>query len=366
MICCVFNYAPHYRLAIYYKMDKVLGCEFYFGDKVEGNIKKLDYNQLSGFKREIRNIKLPFKYFKWQKNVIFLPFQKKYKHFILTGDTSILSNIIIIFFCCLLNKKTYLWMHGFYKKPSVKEKILLYPFYKFASHLLLYGNYAKKIFISEGFPDNKISVIYNSLNYNIQKQIRESLCESNIYQQYFINTHPTLIYIGRVQSIKKVDQIIKALAILKTKNIIYNLIIVGEADDKSEVKKLVSDFDLSNYVYFYGPCYDEKINGELIYNADLCVSPGNIGLTAIHAMTYGTPCITHNDFTQQMPEFEIIEGGKTGLFFEKDNVDDLVRKIIEWKNLNLDRNKIRYDCYKKIDKFYNADYQVNLLNKIIK
>lgn len=38
-------------------------------------------------------------------------------------------------------------------------------------------------------------------------------------------------------------------------------------------------------VWFYGSCYDEQTNAELIYNADMCVAPGNVGLTAIHAMT---------------------------------------------------------------------------------
>ena len=42
-ICCVFNFAPHYRNSIYKFMDKELGCDFYFGDKVETLIEKLDY-----------------------------------------------------------------------------------------------------------------------------------------------------------------------------------------------------------------------------------------------------------------------------------------------------------------------------------
>src|SRR5690606_28419745 len=140
MICCIFNYAPHYRLPIYSEMDRQLDCDFFFGDKVEGVIKKIDYNQLKGFRREVENVKIGFKHFKWQKNVILLPFKNKYKHFILTGDTSFLSNLIILILCVLLNKKTYLWMHGLYEKPTWKQKILLYPFYKLASHFLLYGN----------------------------------------------------------------------------------------------------------------------------------------------------------------------------------------------------------------------------------
>ena len=365
-ICCIFNYAPHYRLPIYKEMDQQLSCDFYFGDRVEGNIKKLDYSQLSGFKAEVKNVDLSFKYFKWQKGVIFFPFKKKYKHFILTGDASILSNLIIIILCLFLRKKTYLWMHGLYKIPNFKAKMVLYPFYKLASHLLLYGHYAKYIFVSQGFKENKISVIYNSLDYNIQKDIRQSLVPTKIYQHYFTNAYPVLIYIGRIQAVKKVDHIIKALAVLKEKNIFYNLIILGDNDPQFKLEKLVFSLKLEEQVHFFGPSYDEKINGELIFNADLCVSPGNIGLTAIHAMSYGTPCITHNDFTQQMPEFEIIEENKTGLFFQKDSVIDLAEKITEWSRLNLNRDEIRLNCYHKIDQYYNPFFQVDLLKKILR
>ena len=60
-----------------------------------------------------------------------------------------------------------------------------------------------------------------------------------------------------------------------------------------------------------GECYSEETNAKLIYNADLCVAPGNIGLTAIHVMMFGCPAITHNDFKWQMPEFEAIKSMET-------------------------------------------------------
>ena len=77
-------------------------------------------------------------------------------------------------------------------------------------------------------------------------------------------------------------------------------------------------------------CFDEKINAELIYNADLCVAPGNIGLTAMHVLMFGCPAISHNNFKWQMPEFESIIPGHTGDFFEYDNVEDLARSISQW------------------------------------
>ena len=83
---------------------------------------------------------------------------------------------------------------------------------------------------------------------------------------------------------------------------------------------------LNQNVCFFGPCYDEFEIGMLIYNAALCVSPGNVGLTAIHSLSYGTPVISHNDFKHQMPEFEAIVPGETGAFFIANDLNSLEPK----------------------------------------
>lgn len=366
MICCIFNYAPHYRKAIFKKLDKELDCSFYFGDTIGQPLKKLDYNELKGFVKEVENSNVGIKGFKWQKNVIFLPFHKKYKYFILTGDISLLSNFFILLFCWVLNKKAYLWMHGLYEKPKFKQKLLMYPHYCLAKGFFLYGNLAKNLLKKEGFSENKLHVIYNSLDYEKQLKLREQVLLSNIYRDYFENDNPVLMYIGRIQKVKRIDYILEAIGRLKEYGRYYNFVIIGEACDSIELEDIIAKYDLSKQVWFYGASYQEDKNAELIYNADLCVSPGNIGLTVIHSFMYGTPCITHNDFSLQMPEYEIIEEGRTGCFFEKDNIDDLAYCIDNWFYMySTSREKIREKCYKKVDDYYNPSYQIKIIKKAL-
>lgn len=123
---------------------------------------------------------------------------------------------------------------------------------------------------------------------------------------------------------------------------------------------------LKHSFWFYGASYDEKSTGKLLYNADICVSPGSIGLTAIHSLVYGTPVITHSHFSSQGPEFEVIEQGKTGSFFEKDNVDELAECIINWLlNNKGKRREVRMDCYRKIDQSYTPMKELEILNSVI-
>lgn len=364
-ICCIFNLAPHYRASIFKLMDKELDCDFYFGDKVESKIKKLDYSSLNNFKKETRNISILNTSFIWQVGVVHLIFKKQYKHFILTGQSNILSNHVIAFFALLLNKKVYLWMHGLRKEISWKGKVLTYPFYYMAHKFLLYSDFSKNLMEKKGFSSDKMVCIYNSLNYDLQLSIRKKLQKTSVYQNIFNNNYPVVIYIGRIQKRKKINLLIEAISILKKKSRDCNLIIVGADNENVNLQMMPTYKKLQNYIHFYGPCYDENKIGELIYNAAVCVSPGNIGLTAMHSFSYGTPAITHNNFSNQMPEFEIIKEGISGDFFEEDNVDDLAIKIQKWINISSDqREKTRLEAYKLIDERYNPHYQINVLKKI--
>ena len=104
----------------------------------------------------------------------------------------------------------------------------------------------------------------------------------------------------------------------------------------------------------------------LIYNADLCVAPGNIGLTSIHVLMFGCPAISHNDFAYQMPEFEAIKDGETGSFFERDSQQSLNTAISKWfTRKDYNREAIRQACYNEIDTNWNPDYQMNIIKEVI-
>ena len=142
---------------------------------------------------------------------------------------------------------------------------------------------------------------------------------------------------------------------------------IGNGSEYGKLKSLVDHLNITDQVWFYGACYDERTNAELIVNADLCVAPGNVGLTAMHSMVFGCPVISHNDFKWQMPEFESIIQGKTGDFFEKDNIDSLCDTISKWfTNMGNKREKVRQNCFDEIDLQWNPYYQMKIIQSIIK
>lgn len=346
-------------------MDDELYCDFYFGHKVTSEIKKLDYNQLKNFKKEVRNHWIFGTTFIWQFGVWHLIF-KRYKYFILTGEPSILSNWVIIVLGRILGKKVMVWSHGMKGDPNVKADWFELYFYKLCSTVLLYGNHSRNIMLQRGFKEEKLICIYNSLNHVRQLEIRASLSKTNIFNKYFNNNDPVLIYVGRIQRNKNLELLIKAHSLLNQRNINCNLVFVGRDLGDNKVQALAKRNKVSNKIFFYGPCYDEAKLGELIYNANVCVSPGPIGLTAIHSLTYGTPAISNDDFYNQMPEYQVIKDGKTGSFYKNLDFEDLCEKIKLWIEISEEKRElIRQNCYTVIDEKWNPSNQLRILYKAI-
>ena len=362
-LCLIFNQASHYREAIYCAIDKEYDCDWYFSAPKDG-IKQMDLSLLNNtYMYKTYNFHNALY---WEKGIIKLLFKKEYKVFLKLGESRSLSGYIFNLIARIMKKKVYLWTHGWYGKEKGINAIIKQQLFKHATGIFTYSDYSKKLLVEKGISSEKIFTIHNSLNYDKQKALRESIGLNNIYKEHFGNNYPVIIVIGRLNMRKKLQQLLEAVAILKNKGENYNIIFIGEGEDRSKLEILSLDLKLKENVWFYGACYDETENAKLIINSDLCVVPGDIGLTAIHVMTFGIPVITHNTFMYQGPEFETIKDGITGMFFKRDDVEDLANTISIWFKQKLNsRKEVRSACYEEIDNYWNPSFQMNVIKGVI-
>ena len=360
----IYNSAPHYRESIFRLIDNTFDCDYIFGKKM-GDIKQMDTSFLRGTVTKVDNKRFPGRLY-WQKGV-----QKNlrfgYDTFIILGDTRCLSTWLFCLRARLFfpKKRIFFWTHGWYGKESRFEGVLKKLFFRLPNGgIFLYGNYARRLMIEEGFDENKLFVIHNSLAYERQLEIRQCLKIDDVYKNHFKNDNPNLFFVGRLTKVKHLDMVLLAMRNLKRDHVRYNLTFIGNGDQKEELRAMAENLGLADYVWFYGACYDEELLGHMIYNADLCVSPGNVGLTAIHSMVFGTPVLTHNDFAWQMPEFESIKEGRTGSFFKRDDIESLASSIENWFNMDgYDRDLIRKFCFEEIDNCWTPQFQINVLKE---
>lgn len=359
-LCIVYNFAQKYREGIYKLFEQKYDCHWVFGNNAS-DIKGLDLSLLKSVET-IKNRMLvgPLYY---QEGVPAL--LKSHDTLLLLGELFCLSTWIVLLQRRLFmrSKRVYLWSHGWYGKEGFLKKILKRWFFSMSDATFLYGQYAKDVAQQQGYTKNNLYVVHNSLDHEAQVSLRKQQTPSTIYKEHFGNERPTLIFIGRLTKVKRLDLLLQALGKIGNK---YNLVLVGDGEARADLEQMVDHLGLRSNVWFYGACYDEVENAQLVYNADLCVSPGNVGLTAVHALTYGTPVITNNNFAWQMPEFEAIQQGVTGDFFEHENADSLAQCIQQWfQNHGNHREQVRQTCYNEIDNYWTPSYQMSQFKSII-
>ena len=372
-ILFITNFFPTYRKSIWGKLinNKQSDIIFYYdpiqneGIEVE-ELFLLESKKLRNSFKDVKNFYF-FGRVIWQSRIVWECLSASFNQAIFLGDMNILSTWIGLLICRLRRKKTILWTHGFYGNENYIKRLLRTLFYSIGNKYLIYEQRGKDLMINAGFDASKIFVIYNSLDYELQKKYFENYQKNNIKRDlYFFKNSKlkTVLFLGRLTSVKKIDLLIKSLHKLNSKSVNFNLLIIGEGPQKKMLKKISKEGIEKGWIYFYGKTYEESELSKLIYSSDLMVSPGNTGLNSIHALSYGTPVGTHDNFNNQMPEAAIIEDERTGFFFKENDSDDLSLKIDLWFskfNLNLNRAERRV----MIDEKYNSKYQIKEILKAL-
>lgn len=360
-VCCIFNAAAHYCKSIYSLMDQAFDCKFVFGDE-SPSVKRFDVSIL----RDVSQLN-----YRSIGSIVVMPGMlkyafKKYDYYIITPATNSLSMWLFLLALKLFpKKKVFTWTHGMYGYESKRQLFFKRLQYDLCDGEFVYGDHAIKLMTEKGYSSEKLFPIHNSLDYDEQLKLRSNDLSSNIYKEHFGNDNPVLVVIGRLNKRKKLPMLLEAISILNKHNVSVNVVMIGDGEDREVLNKLADELGVSGRLWLYGACYDERKNAELLYNSDICVMPGDIGLTAIHSLMFGVPVITHNAFEHHGPEFEAVVSGETGLFFEYDNITSLAGCIEQWLNSGKSRESVREACYKSIDQSWNPYYQIDILKSVI-
>lgn len=347
-VCYIFNIAPAYRKPIFSLMQSELDCDMYFGDHSAEGIATLKIDSPQELKNRYSGTKLI-----WQRRAIRKALARRYDAYILTGNPGIRSNWIIILLARLMGRKVYLWSHGLHGNEQGTELKKHLAYLRFAGNALLYGERAQKLLADHGITNT--TVIYNSLDYDGQLEIRAKASDMGLFRNYFGNDLPTICYLGRLTATKQLDMLLRAMQSLDC-----NLIIVGGGAVEQQLKDYADELGVTDKVWFYGESYDEIFNGTVLANCVATVNPSSIGLTAIHSLMFGTPVITHNHLESQAPEAEVVEEGITGYYYEYGNQQSLAETI----RYAISQPKPVQACYNIIEKKYNPKVQIGILKSI--
>lgn len=371
-ILVIYHYFPHYRLPILKALSNQRNFDFQYtflsGQTTDVPLNILKRGDFSG----LDFIPVKNRWFLgkilWQTKVLRYSISSNYDCIIYLGSPNFISTWLGALIAKTIGKPTLFWTHGFLSSKKLKNRIKKI-FFSIPDGLLLYGNKARNNLIFHGFKSHNLFTVYNSLDYNKQIKIRKNIKIEQVFElkkKLFKNSDlPVIIFIGRLTYQKKLDDIIKISQKLHDEEMPVNVLFVGDGFMKKQLMKSVTKACLSDYVTFFGECHNELQLAHLITLSDLCVSPGEVGLTAIHSLVYGTPVITHDCEKFQMPEYEAVVDGITGGLYRYGSLESLFLKVKEWL-LKEKSEGTKDNCYKIIDDYYNPNIQVKLINNAVK
>jgi glycosyltransferase involved in cell wall biosynthesis len=376
--CALFtNIAPLYSKYLWYNLASSTNVDYSFYSSRKGfaGIETIDSDESRSVSENgslnwyfIKNIYIN-DYLFYQSGIISNCLKTNYDVYILSGEMYIISNWLAAVVCKMRGKPLIFWGHGLYGNESYLKRKIRLLYYRIADYHLVYANRSRKLLIDSGFSPEKLYVVYNSLNYELHRKIYNNRNLNELKQLKFNlfpgkSELPVVVFIGRLTKEKKIPLLLDALSLSKKKGNEYNCLIVGDGGELDNLRLIADKLGISSSICFTGASYDETFNANLLMLAECCVSPGNVGLTAIHSLSLGTPVITHGNLCNQMPEAEAVIQEKTGLYFNENDVNDL-SEVIDNMILNNRKSEMEQNCIAQIMEFWNPSKQKDVFDEAV-
>ncbi|OCW83701.1 glycosyl transferase [Pelagibacteraceae bacterium GOM-A4] len=193
-------------------------------------------------------------------------------------------------------------------------------------HVVANSNFTKNLAIEKGVIADKVTVINPGID-PVNKITKEDL---DIAEKILKGKKQRLITVSRFDKRKNHEKVIMAIRNLKEKypNIVYTCI--GYGGEEDNLKKLVLELKLENFVIFLNDITNELKNA-LIAKSHIFIMPSIIhktsvegfGISFIEAAQYGIPSIGGKDGGAS----DAIVHNKTGLICDGNSLDEIYSSI---------------------------------------
>jgi glycosyltransferase involved in cell wall biosynthesis len=351
-IAILYHFVPHYREGFVRALDSRSNLKADWFASTEGvdGIKTLSPSAFFSFKA-ISNFTLGPILF--QPAALLLAIHGKYDAYVFLSSPYFICTWIAAFILRIRGKRVIFWGHGPQKGKRALSFLEKY-FYRLPQANYLYGFFGRKNLIEMGIPQQSIYVGLNSLKLPTEDS-NEDLNPTSVE-----NKGLTIAALSRMTAACKYDQLLKAVALARDKySLNCTLIFIGDGECKKDLQNMAIELGLE--ASFVGAIYDEQQIAQLLNKVDLLSQPGKVGLSAMHALSYGIPVLTHSDYKTQMPEVEAVVHGVTGLLHKKDDIEDIAKSLLKYHEVFPSIFDLKFNCKKMVRQLYNPQRQVDVL-----
>ena len=330
-LCVVLPSVPHYRKELFTSlskeelMEEVVVLGGYGSSRKVVNI----IDDPVGFEvclQELRSISIRGLSIKYQQGLLSMIVKEKPTHVLMLYHMSVLNHSFVPIVCKILGIKVYFWGSGSGEDASIRgldfemliKLKLLYKkwFYGFFDGIVVYSKKHHDRLRSQrvGQP---ICVAQNTTNI-------DHLLNIALNQEKNRN----FLFIGALESVKRLDILIRALSKIDTAD--WRLDIIGAGSKRLDLENLSQNLNIDDKIRFHGALYNEETMS-FWHCASYVVLPGVGGLLINEAMAAGKYVLaTSGDGTGE----DLLEG--EDLLMHNVTDSDLAVRIDELLSLTSD------------------------------
>ena len=188
--------------------------------------------------------------------------------------------------------------------------------YKFDKYIAV-SNFTKEKLIQKlGISHEKIAMVYNGIDLKQYNAIK-------VKKKY---QNPTIVTICRLVHYKRVDDLLRALQILKADIPDVKLQIIGSGPEENHLKCLSKDLGIEDDVTFLGKFAKNDDVIRTLKMSHIFALPSIVegfGMVVLEAMAAGTPYVA----SDIPPIREVTNGGIGGLLFKPTDYHELASKL---------------------------------------
>lgn len=356
---------PHYRIPFIVKLHDALdqngiNLEFVYGQEYPGTVPRSVSLDLPWTKK-INNSYIRFQdcYLVWQPCFDYL---RDPRLIIVEQANNLLVNYLLLSRLIGRGAKIAYWGHGknFQSKQynSFSESLKKYLTRK-VDWWFAYTELTHMILKERGFPDDKITIVNNSIDtesLNFASTQCGQNAIDNVKKRLGIDSENICVYCGGMNPGKKLDFLIKSCFLIKKSIPDFHMIFVGDGPSQNEVENVGK---LHPWLHYVGPKFsDDKV--PYLKTAKAILMPGPVGLVIIDSFVTRIPLITTN-IPNHGPEIKYLENEVNGIMTNFE-VYEYAMAVVGFLSNSDRRNQIKAGCAESA-KLYTIDNMVKNYTK---
>lgn len=312
---------PHYRIPLFRRLCEAKNVEvtLAYGEAVPGHSLQTAPDAASLRHLRLTNVYLgPGNRFLFQKGLLAAVKDGRFDAIVLSFDLRHLSNYAVLALARRRGTPVIWWGHGIGPDAAWVSRLVRLGLCRLADAVIFYDHARADQFIRWGLPREKVFVAENSIDTTPIRRVAKAWGEGERYR---------VLYVGRLIREKRIDDLVLAFAESETcRSGGTRLTIIGDGPERAGLEALAQSAGIADRVDFAGSITDQESLAGYFNSARVSVSPGNIGLSAIHSLAYGVPVLVSRH-EPHGPEVSALVDGVNCVFYEPSGPSPLAEAL---------------------------------------